>query len=284
MKALLKLNKSIIAIVLFTSLCFVNNYSYAQGLLGKIKKTQDDIKKTTDEAKKIKNDAKNVTGAGSTGNGGSNSNSGSNGSSGTSGTSVASTSSTILSNEKYYRITNVATGQALTLVYDLNKAQHTAIYAATIELKPVDNTSDAQQWFLYHESRSASDDEEIIYTKVGYNNGSGYTMWLGKSDSSNNPSDKINYLYMYLNQNTSQSLWHFQKLSNGFYRIFSHFSMPNNLNKRFEEQRDRWNEARSFQAVTTVGGKTTIKQMKNADIDAQYWKLEELDYIPVSGR
>jgi hypothetical protein len=86
MKALLKLNKSILAIVIFTSSCFVSNYSHAQGLLGKIKKAQDDIKKTTDEAKKIKNDVKGVTGAG--GNGGSDANSGSNGSSGNSRNSV----------------------------------------------------------------------------------------------------------------------------------------------------------------------------------------------------
>jgi hypothetical protein len=278
MKSLLKLNKSIIAIVLFTSLCFVNNYSHAQGLLGKIKKAQEDVKKTTDDAKK-------VTGAGTTGAGGSNSNSESNGSSGTSGTSVASASSRVLSNEKYYRITNVATGQVLTLVYDANQALHKAIYAATIELKPITNTNDAQQWHLYNYGGRTPPDEAVIYTKVGHDSehGGGYTMWLGRSDSSNNPDDRINFLKMYTNQNTSESTWHFQKLSNGYYRIFNEFAMPNSLNKRFEEQKDRWNEPRCFQAVT-VGGKTTIKQIKNADIDAQYWKLEELDYIPVGGR
>jgi hypothetical protein len=282
MKALLKLSKSILAIVLFTSLCFVNNYSHAQGLLGKIKKAQDDIKKTTDDAKKIKNDAKNVTGAGSTGNGGSNSNGGSNGSS---GTSVASTSSTILSNEKYYRITNVATGKVLTVVYSLDKALHTAMYESTVELKPLDNNSDAQQWHLYHGDRSRTDDQEQIFTKVGHNseNGGGYTMRLERSDSSNNPDDRINFLQMGTNVGDIYYFWNFQKLSNGYYRILSNIAMPEYINKRFEESRERWNEARSFQAVT-VGGKTKVRQIKNADIDAQYWKLEELDYIPVSGR
>jgi hypothetical protein len=282
MKALLKLSKSILAIVLFISLCFVNNHSHAQGLLGKIKKAQDDIKKTTDDAKKIKNDAKNVTGAGSTGNGGSNSNGGSNGSS---GTSVASTSSTILSNEKYYRITNVATGKVLTVVYSLDKALHTAMYESTVELKPLDNNSDAQQWHLYHGDRSRTNDQEQIFTKVGHNseNGGGYTMRLERSDSSNNPDDRINFLQMGTNVGDIYYFWNFQKLSNGYYRILSNIAMPEYINKRFEESRERWNEARSFQAVT-VGGKTKIRQIKNADIDAQYWKLEELDYIPVSGR
>jgi hypothetical protein len=83
MKPALKLHKSIIAIVIFTSLCFVSNNSYAQGLLGKIRKIQDDVKKTAEDAKKIKDDAKkqvqdvkNVTGAGGNGSGGSNGNSG----------------------------------------------------------------------------------------------------------------------------------------------------------------------------------------------------------------
>jgi hypothetical protein len=74
MKSTLKLHKSILAIVVFTSLCFVSNYSYSQGLLGKIKKLQEDVKKTTDEVKKIKTDAKkqlddvkNVTGTGGNG-------------------------------------------------------------------------------------------------------------------------------------------------------------------------------------------------------------------------
>jgi hypothetical protein len=82
MKAVLKLGKSTLAIVIFTSLCFMSNYTYAQGLLGKIRKAQDDIKKTTDEVKKIKDDAKNITGKGSNGNGGSNGSGGSNGNSG----------------------------------------------------------------------------------------------------------------------------------------------------------------------------------------------------------
>jgi hypothetical protein len=53
MKVLLKLNKSIIAIVIFTSLCFVSNYSYAQGLLGKIKNglAAVVVKKVTDVVK-----------------------------------------------------------------------------------------------------------------------------------------------------------------------------------------------------------------------------------------
>jgi hypothetical protein len=91
MKAVLKLGKSTLAIVIFTSLCFMSNYSHAQGLLGKIRKIQDDVKKTTDEVKKIKDDAKkikddtkNITGAGS---GGSNGSSGSNGNSGNNGNS-----------------------------------------------------------------------------------------------------------------------------------------------------------------------------------------------------
>jgi hypothetical protein len=83
MKAVLKLGNSTLAIVIFTSLCFMSNYSQAQGLLGKIKKIQEDVKKTTDDAKKIKDDAKkqvqdvkNVTGTGGNGSGGSNGNSG----------------------------------------------------------------------------------------------------------------------------------------------------------------------------------------------------------------
>jgi hypothetical protein len=294
MKALLKLNKSILAILLFTSLCFVSNYSHAQGLLGKIKKGLEDVKKTTDDAKKIKDDAKkqvqdvkNVTGAGGNGSGGSTGNSGSgDGSNSNSGASGgAATTGPILSNEKYYRITNVATGKVLTVVYSLDKALHTAMYESTIELKPLDNNSDAQQWHLYHSDRSRTDDQEQIFTKVGHNseNGGGYTMRLERSDSSNNPDDRINFLQMGTNVGDIYYHWNFQKLSNGYYRILSKIAMPEYINKRFEESRERWNEARSFQAVT-VGGKTTIKQMKNADIDAQYWKLEELDYLPVSGR
>lgn len=84
---------------------------------------------------------------------------------------------------------------------------------------------------------------------------------------------------MDLNRSETFVYWHFQKLSNGYYRIFSELSMPGDLTKRFEESRDKWNEPRSFQAVT-IGGKTKVKQMKNADIEAQYWKLTELDYIP----
>ncbi len=276
MKTILKLNKSLfIVIALITSLCLLSNYAHSQSIReirDKIKQAKEEAKKAKDEVKKATDDAKKTTGTAGTTSGGSN---------GNSGTGGSTASGTSISNEKYYRITNVATGQALTLVYDTNQALHKAIYVATIELKPLNNTSDAQQWFLYHGDRSSTDDEEIIFTKVGYSNGNGYTMWLGRSDSSNNPDDKINYLKMYHNQSTSESLWHFQKLSNGYYRIFNEFAMPGSLNKRFEESRERWNEPRCFQAVT-VAGKTKVKQMKNADIDAQYWKLEELEYIPVN--
>jgi hypothetical protein len=292
MKTLLKLNKSVIIVItLIVSLCLHSNYAHSQSIREirdkvkqakeEAKKIKDDIKKAAEEAKKIKNDmkggvedVKKVTGSG-----GSNGNTGSTGNSGSSGSTFTGTG---ISNEKYYRITNVATGQALTLVYDSNQALHKAIYVATIELKPVANASNAQSWHLYHGDRSATEDEEVVYTKVGHDpNGSGYTLWLGRADSSNNPDDKINYLKMYHNQSTSESLWHFQKLSNGYYRIFNEFAMPGSLNKRFEESRERWNEPRCFQAVT-VGGKTKVKQMKNAGIDAQYWKLEELEYIPVN--
>jgi hypothetical protein len=79
MKTLLRLNKSVIIVIsLVTSFCLCDNICYAQGLLGKIKKIQEDVKKTTDDTKKIKDEAKNITGAGSNGNGGSNGNSGSN--------------------------------------------------------------------------------------------------------------------------------------------------------------------------------------------------------------
>jgi hypothetical protein len=77
MKALLKLSKSILAIVLFTSLCFVNNYSHAQGLLGKIKKAQEDIKKTKADATKKVDEVKNVSGTGNDGSSGGNTSSGS---------------------------------------------------------------------------------------------------------------------------------------------------------------------------------------------------------------
>jgi hypothetical protein len=278
MQTLLKSNKAIvIVILLITSLSLHANYTYAQGLggmLNKVKKAKDDVKKVKDDVKGQVDEVKKVTGTGE-------SNNGSGGNNSNNGTSGNNSTGSILSNEKYYRITNVATGLVLTLVYDGNQALHKAIYAATIELKPIAIESDAQQWHLYHGGRSATEDEEIIYTKVGYSNGNGYTMWLGRSDSSNNPDDKINNLIMYHNQSTNESLWHFQKLSNGYYRIFNHLAMPNILNVRFEERRDKWNEPRCFQAVT-VGGKTKVKQMKNADIDAQYWKLEELDYIPVN--
>jgi hypothetical protein len=286
MKTLLSLNKSVaVIILLITSLCLQGNYSYSQGLGGlrdKVKKVKDDAKKTTDEAKKIKEDAKGqvdevkkVTGAVGNGSGGSNANTGNTGS---------NTAVTGISNEKYYRITNVSTGQelAITLIYSTEKVFHTAIYESTIELKRVDSASDAQQWHLDHNYDWArTDDQEQIFTKVGYDpNNGGYTMWLMNPDSSNNPDDKINFLKMDLNRSETFVFFHFQKLSNGYYRIFSELSMPNDLNKRFEERRDKWNEPRSFQVVK-VGGKPKIKQMKNADIDAQYWKLTELDYIPV---
>jgi hypothetical protein len=84
MKASLKLNKSVVVVILLLAgFCLQGNNSYAQGLLGKIKKIQEDVKKTTDDAKKIKDDAKkqvqdvkNVTGTGGNGSGGSNGNSG----------------------------------------------------------------------------------------------------------------------------------------------------------------------------------------------------------------
>ncbi len=266
-----KLSKSVfIVIVLITSLCLLSNYTHSQGLGGlrdKIKKTKDEVKKATDDAKK-------TTGTAGTTSGGSNGNSGSGGS------TVGGTS---ISNEKFYKITNVSTGQelALTLVYSTDKALHKAIYEATIELKPMAAVTDAQEWILHHPSRSATDDETVVYSKVGWENNNGYTIWLGQPDSSNNPDDKINYLKMYHNQSTYESTWHFKKLSNGYYRIFNELAMPDRINKRFEEQKDRWNGERCFQAVT-VGGKTKVKQMKTADIDAQYWKLTELDYIPVN--
>jgi hypothetical protein len=115
MKALLKLNKSILAILIFASLCFVSNYSYAQGLLGKIKKGLEDVKKTTDDAKKIKDDAKkqvqdvkNVTGTG--GNGNSNSNGGSNGNSGGGSTDNVSVGGTE-SNGNTGKVTDVVKGK-----------------------------------------------------------------------------------------------------------------------------------------------------------------------------
>jgi hypothetical protein len=79
MKTLLKLNKSIVVVILLLAgFCLQGNNSYSQGLLGKIKKTQEDIKKTKADATKKVDEVKNVTGAGSNGNGGSNGNSGSN--------------------------------------------------------------------------------------------------------------------------------------------------------------------------------------------------------------
>lgn len=275
MKTLLKLNKLLlVAIAVIVSLCLQGNYSYSQGLGGlrdKVKKAKDDVKKTTDDAKQIKTDAKGqvdevkkVTGTDGTG----------------IGSAITGTS---ISNEKFYRITNLSTGQelALTLVYSTDKALHKAIYEATIELKPIITANDAQEWILYHPDRSATDDIEVVYSKVGWENGNGYTVWLNRPDSSNNPDDRINSLKMYLNQSTYESTWHFKKLSNGYYRILNELAMPDRINKRFEEQKDRWNEERCLQVIN-IGGKLKLKQMKTADIDAQYWKLTELEYIPVN--
>jgi hypothetical protein len=94
MQTLLKLNQSVVIVILLTtSLCLHSKHSYAQGLLDKIKKAQEDVKKTTDEAKKIKNDlkkqvddVKQVTGTGSNngnGNGSSNNNNNNNSSTNT---------------------------------------------------------------------------------------------------------------------------------------------------------------------------------------------------------
>jgi hypothetical protein len=77
MKSTLKLHKSILAIVVLFSLCLVSNYSYAQGLLGKIKKAQEDIKKTKADATKKVDEVKNVTGAGNDGSSEGNTSSGS---------------------------------------------------------------------------------------------------------------------------------------------------------------------------------------------------------------
>jgi hypothetical protein len=86
MKALLKLNKTILAIVIFASLCFVSNYSYAQGLLGKIKKAQEDVKKTKADATKKVDEVKNVTGTGNDGSSGGNTSTSSNDNNNSSGT------------------------------------------------------------------------------------------------------------------------------------------------------------------------------------------------------
>jgi hypothetical protein len=102
MNPALKLHKSILAIVLFTSLYIVSNNCYAQGLLGKIKKVQDDVKKTTDEVKKIKTDAKGqvdqvktITGTGGTG-GNSSERSNSNNSSGGGSNSSRNTTASVI--------------------------------------------------------------------------------------------------------------------------------------------------------------------------------------------
>jgi hypothetical protein len=302
MKTLLKLNKSVaVIILLIISLCLQGSYCYSQGLgalRDKAKKVKDDAKKVKDEAektadeakkvkdeakgqvdevKKIKNDAKGqvdevkkVTGtAGGVSNGNS--------------ASGAKNNGQDINANKFYRITNVATGEelAITLTYDANKPLHKSIYESKIELKPVTNIEDASQtWFFYHSNSSPDPTEQQIGTKVGFTSTkSGYILRLSNPDSSYNPDDKINSMQMYHNVGEYNDYWHFVKLSNGYFRIISEFGIAKRLNVRFEERRDHWNEERSVEAVK-INGKRKLKQKKTADVDSQYWKLTEVGDIP----
>jgi hypothetical protein len=280
MQTLLKLNKSVvIVILLISSLCLHVNHSYAQGLLGKIQKVQEDVKKTTDEAKKVKNDAKGqvdevkkVTGTGGNGSDVKSSNSRSGGN-----------NTQDINPNKFYRITNVATGEelAITLTFDANKPLHKSIYESKIELKPVTNIEDASQtWFFYHSNSSSDPTEQQIGTKVGFTSTkSGYILRLSNPDSSYNLDDKINTMQMYHNVGEYNDYWHFVKLSNGYFRIISEFGISKRLNVRFEERKDYWNEERSVEAVK-INGKIKLKQKKTANVDSQYWKLTEVGDIP----
>lgn len=270
MKTLLKLNKwVVIGAVLITSLCLHGNAAYSQGLGGlrdKVKKVKDETKKTTDEGKKI-------TATGGNGSGGSIVNS--LGGAGINGQDI--------NPNKFYRITNVATGEelAITLIYDVNKPLEKSIYESKIELKPITNIEDASQtWFFYHSNSSPDPTEQQIGTKVGFTSTkSGYVLRLSNPDSSYNMDDKINSMQMYHNVGEYNDYWHFVKLSNGYFRIISEFGISKRLNVRFEERKDHWNEERSVEAVK-INGKVKLKQKKTADVNSQYWKLTEVGDIP----
>jgi hypothetical protein len=184
---------------------------------------------------------------------------------------------------KFYRITNVATGQelAITLTYDANEALHKSIYKSSIDLKPVTNDEDASQtWFFYHSSSSTDPTEQQIGTKVGFTSTkSGYILRLSYPNIGYSLDDKVNSMQMYHNVGEYNDYWHLKKLSNGYFRIISELGIAKRLNVKFEEQKDRWNEERSVEAVKT-NGIVKLKQMKTADIASQYWKLTEVGDIP----
>lgn len=274
----INLNKLIASIVIIASACLTNNVSYAQGMLGKIKNAQEDTINTIADAKNIKKYAKEqvaeitkiavIEDTLSAGQGAS---------------PRISLDGSDINNNKFYVITNIATGQelAITMTYSGDMAFYKAVYKATIGLKPLTPNDSTQAWHLYHSNSFRELTMMQWYTKVELSpGGSGYIVRMSYPDSSNNVFDeKHNSMKMYHNVGESLDYWHFIKLSNGMYRIVSELGVTSNLNPRYDGSRERWNEERCLEAVK-VNGVVQLRQIKKADVAGQYWQIKEVGDIP----
>jgi hypothetical protein len=271
MMSLLKPNKLVTSILVIASACLTSDVCYAQ----------EDVKNTIADAKNIKIFAKEqvaeitkITVTDDTL---------SAGQGGQRASPRNSLDGSDINNNKFYVITNIATGQelAITMTYSADMAFYKAVYRATIGLKPLNSNDSTQAWHLYHSNSFRELTMMQWYTKVEFSpGGSGYIVRMSYPDSSNNVFDeKHNSMKMYHNVGESLDYWHFIKLSNGMYRIVSELGVTSNLNPRYDGSRERWNEERCLEAVK-VNGVVQLRQMKKADVACQFWQIKEVGDIP----